>query len=133
MTEPAGPVSFSLLAVAIAALGPVLGPYALIIFAAGIGAMVALSTHKADPEAPRWAGVKYVAMGTLIALMLTGPCIWLVMRLFPEVPANIALIPVAFVLGLARNKLVDLINLALDGIAATTGAIFNRGPKGGGQ
>jgi hypothetical protein len=73
MTEP-GPVSFSLLGAAVAVLGPVLGPYALIVFAAGIGAGLALSVeedrqplgrlqvlaaghrHRPDPHRPRGVG-----------------------------------------------------------------------------
>jgi hypothetical protein len=128
MTEP-GPASFSLFAAFVAVLGPVLGPYALIVFAAGVGAAMALSTNA---PTTRLEGAKFLAMGTLLAIVLTSPCVWLVTH-YTDVPANIALIPVAFVLGLAKAKLFTLINLALDGMAATAGAIFNRGQRGGGQ
>lgn len=130
MTDSAAPVSFSLLATAVAVLGPILGPYALIVFAAGVGAALALSVEK---PTTRWEGLKFLATGTLLALLLTGPVVWAVTR-YTEVPANIALIPVAFILGLGKAKLFSLVNLALDGLAATAGAIFNRGgQRGGGQ
>ncbi|MDB5731040.1 MAG: hypothetical protein JWQ03_935 [Variovorax sp.] len=131
MTEP-GPVSFSLLAAAIALLGPVLGPYALVVFAAGVGAAAALSKRPPAESAPRWYGIKFLAMGTTVALLLTGPCIWVVTK-YTDMPANIALIPVAFALGLAKTKFTDLIDLALEWMAAKVRAFLTGGQRGTGQ
>jgi hypothetical protein len=130
MTEP-GPVSFSLLGAAVAVLGPVLGPYALIVFAAGIGAGLALSVEK---PANRWEGFKFWLLATTIALILTGPCVWAVEH-YSDVPANIALIPVAFVLGAARSHIGCFVNQALDAIAAAANAALQAAAnrRGGGQ
>jgi hypothetical protein len=130
MTEP-GPVSFSLLGAAVAVLGPVLGPYALIVFAAGIGAGLALSVEQ---PANRWEGFKFWLLATGIALILTGPCVWAVEH-YSDVPANIALIPVAFVLGAARSHIGSFVNQALDAIAAAFNAALQAAAnrRGGGQ
>lgn len=127
MAEP-GPVSFSLLGAAVALAGPVLGPYALIVFAAAVGSALALSVEK---PSSRWEGLKFLLMGALIALLITGPIVWAVAA-FTPVPANIALVPVAFVLGAARNQLLSLIKQALDALAAAAGAFLNA-RRGGGQ
>lgn len=130
MAEP-GPVSFSLLGAAVAAFGPVLGPYALIVFAAGIGAALALSTEK---PSTRVQGFGFWLLATTISLLLTGPCVWAVST-YTTVPAGIALIPVAFLLGAARNRIVGLTNQALDAFTAAVGAALKAAAnlRGGGQ
>lgn len=134
MQEPGGPLSFSLVGVFVAWLGPVLGPYALIVFAAAAGSVLLLSSRKTDSPHPRWHGVKFVALGSVIALLLTGPMVWAVEK-YTAVPANIALIPVAFVLGLARDRLITLTEKLLDAIAARASAFINSVATflGGGQ
>jgi hypothetical protein len=114
MSEPAGPVSFSLLGAAVALAGPVLGPYALIVFAAMVGALLALSKASTDGH---WAGLRYVALASAIALLITGPICW-ALATYLGVPANIALIPVAFLLGAKRDALLDFLNQLLDAAAA---------------
>lgn len=126
MTEP-GPISFSLLAAAVALLGPILGPYALILFAACVGSALALSR---EPSGTRWAGVKFIAMGALVALLITGPLV-LAAQTYLNVPANIALIPVAFALGAARNGLLMLIDKGLDWTAAAISAFTPGAAKKG--
>jgi hypothetical protein len=130
MTEP-GPISFSLLAAAITILGPVVGPYALVLFAACVGSALALSR---EPAGTRWEGVKFVVMGALVALLITGSIVWGVQK-YLDVPGNIALVPVAFALGAARGQLLTLITKALDGVAAVTGVILEAAAnrRGGGQ
>lgn len=131
MTEPAGPISFSLLAIFIAWLGPVFGPYALILFAAGVGSLLALSRQSAGT---RWEGVKYVALGSAITLLLTGPVVWAIETYF-DIPARIAMVPVAFVLGAFRDQVLSLIKQALEWLPAAFGAVFNAAGRGrsGGQ
>jgi Na+/melibiose symporter-like transporter len=130
MTEP-GPVSFSLVGAAVALAGPVLGPYALVVFAAGVGAGLALSVEKPPT---RWAAFRFWLLATAIALLLTGPACWIVDH-YTDVPSNIALIPVAFVLGAARTHIGSFINQALDAIAAAVGAALQAAAnrRGGGQ
>lgn len=132
MTEP-GPISFSLVALAAVGLGPVLGPYAVLLFAAGVGAGLALSVEK---PAGLWRGFRFWLMATVIALLLTGPCVWAVEKATNgQVPAHIALIPVAIVLGAAKPHLAALVKNLVDGFAAAVTswfqAVANR--RGGGQ
>lgn len=129
MTEPAGPISFSLFGIFVAALGPVLGPYALIIFGAGVGAGLALSAHK---PSTRWEGVKFWLLATAIALLLTAPIVWAVGK-YSDVPAEVALIPVAFVLGAAKPHLMRLISTVLDGLPAVLSIFSGAGKRGNGQ
>lgn len=133
ITEP-GPFSFSLLGAFVYWLGPVLGPYALIVFAAVVGSMLLLSARTPDATSPRWYGVKFIALGAVIALLLTGPLAWGV-HAVTGIPANVALIPLAFMLGLARDKLVALINRLLDAIASRAAAVLSSeaSPKGGAE
>lgn len=130
MSEP-GPISFSLLAAAIAVAGPVLGPYALVVFASAVGCALVMST---EPMPSRWAGVRFIAMGTCVSLLLTGPALWAIQR-WTDIPASIALVPVAFLLGLARNRLITFVNQALDAVAAAVSALITAAAnrRGGGQ
>lgn len=118
MQDTAAAPSFTLLALFIAWLGPIVGPYALIIFAAVAGSGLALTVEK---PTSRLEGLKFVALSTLVTLLLTGPLAWLVEK-YTTVPANVALIPVAIVLSAARSRLLPLIHSALDAIAAAAGA-----------
>lgn len=130
MTEPA-PFSFSLLATAVVVLGPTLGPYTLVLFAAGAGTAMALA---ATPTATRLEGIRFIVLGTFVSLLLTGPAAWLIEK-YTDVPGNVALIPVAFVLGLLRGRLYPLITQLADVVAtfaaSLASAVANR--KGGGQ
>lgn len=105
-----------------AVLGPVLGPYALIMFAAVVGSLLAMSK---TPQATRLAGLKFIAVGVLVALTITGAVIWAVER-YTDVPGNVALMPVAFIIGAARLYLLTFIERFLDGIAAAFGLLLNR-------
>lgn len=106
-----------------AVLGPIFGPYALIAFGAVVGSLLAMSR---TPTATRWDGVKFVAIGVLVALTITGACVWVVEK-YTSIPGNVALLPLAFVIGAARNSLLILIDKAFDALAA----LLNR--KGAGQ
>lgn len=131
MNEPAGPITFSLFALGVAALGPVFGPFALIVFGAGVGSLLALS---AQPAGTRWEGIKFILVGTLVAVCITGPLVW-ACTTYLGIPGNIALVPVAFLLGVGRLQLVDLVKTVLDAVAAAAGtaisAVANRGRGGG--
>lgn len=119
----------TLLNVFILWLGPILGPYLLIVFAAIAGAGLALQVEK---PLNRWEGIKFLALSTLVALLLTGPLAWLVEK-YTDVPANVALIPVAVVLGLARTRLAPLIHRLLDVLPAGASAASNTAGKRGGR
>jgi len=106
-------------------LGPVVGPLALLLFAAVMGSLLAMSR---TTTTTRWEGFKFLAVGVGISLVLTGLAVWAVERYTP-IPGNIALMPVAFVIAAARNSLMGLIEMA---IAAAGGFLssFSK-PKGG--
>lgn len=103
-------------------LGPVLGPYALIMFAAVVGSLLAMSK---TPQATRLAGLKFIAVGVLVALTITGAVIWAVER-YTDVPGNVALMPVAFIIGAARLYLLTFIERCLDACSAGLGLLLNR-------
>ncbi len=121
MSEPVGTLTFVITGVAAATLGPVLGPYVLIGFAAAVGGLLAMSRA----ELPnKMAAARFVGIGMLVALVLTAPCVWAVERYTP-VPGNVALVPVAFVLGVARTGVLSMIDKCLDALAAALGVLLN--------
>ena len=93
-----------------AALGPILGPYALIIFAAVVGSLLAMSR---TPTATRMDGLKFIGLGVLLALILTGAAVWAVEK-YLGIPGNITLMPLAAVIGASRNQLLALMDAAFD-------------------
>lgn len=97
-----------------ALLGPVFGPLVMLLFAAVMGGLLAMgrtSTHT------RWEGVRFLAVGVGISLVLTGLAVWLVER-YTTVPGNIALMPVAFIIAASRNSLLGFIERALESLAS---------------
>lgn len=110
-----------------AVLGPVLGPLVLILFAAVMGGLLAMSR---TTTATRWDGVKFLAVGVGISLVLTGAAVWAVEKYTP-VPGNIALMPVAFVIAASRASLLGLIETAISAAGSALTALSNW--KGGGN
>lgn len=105
-----------------ALLGPIIGPYALIVFGAVVGSLLAMSR---TPTATRMDGFKFVLIGVLVALVITGAAIWAVEK-YMGVPANIALLPLSFLIGASRNSLLALIDKGFDVLAAI---LNSRTPK----
>lgn len=124
-----GSHNFTLLGVFIVWLGPIVGPYVLIVFAAMAGSGLALTVER---PSSRWEGAKFLVVSTLVTLLLTGPLAYVVEK-YTLVPANVALIPVAVGLGVARTKLVPFIHRLLDAIAAGASALSKAAAKRGGQ
>lgn len=126
MAEP-NTGAFIATGVIIAALGPVLGPALLITFGAVAGSLLAMS--KAETMT-RWQAARFLAVGVLVALTITGAVAWALER-WLDVPTNVALMPVAAIIGAARTALLQvmdkLVELAAAGLAAL-GRI-----RGGGQ
>jgi hypothetical protein len=101
MPEPTSTVGagISLAALSIALLGPLAGPYALILFAALSGSLWPLSVAETGS---RMAGAWLVVRCTLTSLLLTGTAVaWLQSQYGIEVNASIA--PVAFFGGALGN------------------------------
>lgn len=120
MSEP-GTATFIITTTAVALLGPVLGPNALIVFAAVVGGLLAMSR---TPLSTKVEALKFVAVGVLVALVLTGPFVWAVSTYTP-VPGHVALVPMAFILGAARNGVLTLMDKCLDAFAAALGVLLN--------
>lgn len=99
MPEPTSTSGISLAAVSIALLGPMAGPYALIVFAALAGALWPLS---AADTMTRSAGAWLLLRCTLTAVVLTS-ALSLVLQNQWQIPANEALAPVAFAIGALGN------------------------------
>jgi hypothetical protein len=113
MHEPNIPV-FVVAGVISSMLGPVLGPFVMLLFAAVMGGLLAMSRNATTT---RWEGVKFLAFGVGISLVLTGIAVWALER-YTAIPGNIALMPVAFFIAASRNSLLVLIEKSIDSAAS---------------
>ncbi|MCT6721685.1 hypothetical protein [Acidovorax sp. K2F] len=123
MPEPTSTSGISLAALSIALLGPMAGPYALIVFAALAGALWPLS---AADTMTRSAGAWLLLRCTLTAVVLTS-ALSLVLQNQWQIPANEALAPVAFAIGALGNgwrPVFEAVGSALQAVLARAG-----GPK----
>lgn len=124
MPEPTSTSGISLAALAIALLGPMAGPYALIVFAALAGALWPLS---AADTMTRSAGAWLLLRCTLTAVALTS-ALSLVLQSQWQIPAGESLAPVAFVIGALGNgwrPVFDAVGAALQALAVR----LSGGPK----
>ena len=103
MAEP-NTTTFVITGAVAAALGPILGPVSLIAFGAIAGSLLAMSKATTNSKAEAF---KFVLVGVLIALAITGSAAWALER-FMDIPANVALMPVAAVIGAARTTILGL-------------------------
>lgn len=113
MAEPTIPAYLVTGAIA-AVLGPVLGPVSLITFGAVAGGMLAMS--KASTQT-RWDGFKFILVGVVIALAITGSVSW-ALEHFLKIPSSVALMPVAALIGAARNSILTLMDKAVESMSA---------------
>lgn len=91
-------------------LGPVFGPVVLILFGGLIGGLLSLSRVKVEGKLE---SVVFVIVSMGVSLTLTGACVW-GLEHFTPFPGNVALMPVALVLALARTHLSDFLQRMLD-------------------
>lgn len=126
MQEPTSSV-FVVTGIVAAILGPIVGPLVMLLFAAVMGGLLAMSR---TITTTRWEGFKFLMVGVGIAFVLTGSGVWLLER-FTSIPSNIAMMPVAFVIAAARGSMLSIIDKAVDALGAFLSAFANR--KGGGQ
>lgn len=124
MQENAGPVATSLLVVFIAWLGPVVGPYALIVFAAAAGCLVPLTRRK---EGTRIDGVLYLITAVGLALVFVAPLAYALDR-WASLPAHIVLAPLAAIVGIFRDQLLEAGGTWVAGLPA---ALANLNPFAG--
>lgn len=94
-TPPEVPSGALLLAAAISAGGPLVGPYVLMAVLAFLGAMVSLSLR---PPTSILAGLAYLFRGVVIACVLTGLVVVGVAAQF-GVPSAELVVPCAFFIG----------------------------------
>ncbi len=110
----------SLATLAVALLGPMAGPYALIVFAALAGALWPLS---AADTMTRTAGFWLLLRCTLTAVALTS-AMSLVLQSQWQIPANEALAPVAFAIGALGNgwrPVFEAVGAALQAVLSRVG------------
>jgi hypothetical protein len=98
MAEPSTS-SISITALAIAVLGPMMGPYALIVFAALAGALWPLSTM---PTVTRMQGAAFLVRVVALAVVLTGTAAYWIETKY-KVPAVESVALVAFCIGAMGN------------------------------
>ena len=127
MPEPTSTSGLSLAAVAIALLGPMAGPYALIVFAALAGALWPLSASETISKA---AGAKLLLRCTLTAVALTS-ALALVLQSKWQIPATEALSPVAFVIGALGNGWRPVFEAVGSGLSLLVARISGQPPGGG--
>lgn len=118
MPEPTSSTGISIAALSIALLGPLAGPYALILFAALAGSLWPLS---AASTATRLEGAGLVLRCTLTSVVLTGgAAAWLQATYAVQVNESIA--PVAFAFGALGNGW----RAVLDALAGVVSAVVQR-------
>jgi len=103
-------------------LGPVLGPFALLLFGAVVGSLLPMS--KAAIRT-RWEGVRFILVSVAIALSLTGLAVWVLERHF-GIPGNLALLPMSFVIAAGRDQLLVVIERLATGLGDFLAAVFTR-------
>jgi len=117
MTEPTSS-GISLTVISIALLGPLAGPYALIVFSALAGALWPLS---AVPTPTRADGAWLLLRCTVTAVLLTVFIAQGLDHLW-EIPANEALAPVALIIGAMGNGWRPV----FDSVGAALGALITK-------
>ena len=109
MTEPTIPVSVGIVGLGITTLGPMAGPYAVIVISALAGAMWALA---AAPTSTRSAGALLVLRLVLTAVMLTSGVAWM-LEVQYDWPGHQLLAPVAFAIGMVGDRWRSLLDKLL--------------------
>lgn len=112
MTEPTIPATVGIVALGVALLGPMAGPYAVIVLAALAGALWALAQ---TPTANRSSGALLLLRLVLSAVVLTSGVAWFLEAQYAW-PAHHVLAPVAFAIGMGGDRwrvLVDVIVAAV--------------------
>jgi hypothetical protein len=129
MSEPTstGSAAYVVVGGFIAVLGPVLGPFAMLLFAAAMGALLAMG--KAG-SMTRWQGAAFVFVSMAISLALTGVVVFIVEKYTP-IPGNLVLMPIAFVFAAGREFLLDLVKRIFGAAGTFFEALASRGGGGG--
>lgn len=126
MAEPSAP-TLGITALAIALLGPMAGPYSLIVFAALAGALWPLSTM---PTVTRAQGAVFLLRVVGTAVVLTGGCTWWIESRY-QVPAAQSLALVAFAIGALGNGWRPVLAALRNGLINAIGRLVDtsKGPR----
>jgi hypothetical protein len=106
-------------------LGPVLGPFALLLFAAIVGALLPMSK---EGEMTRIQGAVYIATCVVISLCLTGFAVYLVQK-YTTIPGNIAFMPLAFGIAAGRPFILNFVERLFNAGAAAFESITRGGAR----
>jgi hypothetical protein len=128
MAEPSSS-TLSITALAIALLGPMAGPYALIVFAALAGALWPLSTM---PTVTRAQGASFLVRVVAASVVLTGTAAYWIESTY-SVPAAQSFAVVAFLIGAMGNGwrpvLQGLRNALVNVVGKLADTSSPKGPK----
>lgn len=101
-------------------LGPVLGPFALLLFGAVCGSLLALSKA---PSKTRVEGIVFILIGVAVALSLTGLAVLAVER-YTGFPGNLVLMPLSFAIAAGRDFILAFIQRVFEGLGDAVAAIM---------
>lgn len=124
-TSTTGAAGAALVAIGVSLVGSKYGPLATVAAAALIGAFISLG--EVGTQAGPWAGLKYLVLYTLAAMITAGALSYLIER-FTTVPAEEILVLVAFCIGWVGGRWRALLEAALSGLQTVIGR-----RAGGGQ
>lgn len=114
MAEPAiSPAGAGIVAVAITLVGPLAGPYAVIVLSALAGALWALASSSTST---RFAGAILLLRLVLSSLVLTGVVAWWVESQYGW-PAHHMLAPIAFAIAMGGDRWRGLAGRMVDVVA----------------
>lgn len=117
MAEPTMPASVGIVTIAVALLGPMAGPYAVIVLSALAGALWALA---AAPTDGRRAGALLMLRLVLTAVVLTGGVAWALEAQYGW-PAHQLLAPVAFATGMGGDRWRALVDVLVAAVSRRIG------------
>lgn len=129
MNEQPTSWAFVVLGFVTTVLGPVIGPFALLLFGAVAGSLLALGPAS---SMTRMEGVRFVFVGVCLSLALTGFAVWLVEK-YTTIPGNIALMPLAFAIAAGRDQLLVLIKRGANAMGTFLEALTTRGKTEGSE
>ena len=98
MAEPSSSVGVTLTMAVVGMLGPLAGPYAVIVFAALAGAMWPLSAVRTDPCEGAWLLLRCTLTAVVLTVFLAQ-----ILERHTGLPAHSALAPIALAIGAMGN------------------------------
>lgn len=125
MAEPASTTSVTLTAISIGILGPLAGPYALIVMAALAGALWPLSTMG---HVTRRKGAYFLLKVVMTAVILTGASAYFLEERY-AIPAFQSFAVIAFFIGALGNGWSPVFDALSESLAVLVRGVFGRRQK----